>query len=219
MLSYSLTSDKAAEILQSINDEEATHMQTAIKSVNGYQAMPIEALLNHQRVIYVNGEINEQAAINVVQQMTYLVMEDSVRPIKLFINSCGGAIDAGMVIYDILQACPAPIQVYCTGKAYSMAAVLLCCGQHGRYILPHSKVMIHEPLISTGVGGKTSSIQTIAESMMKTKEEMVAILAKHTGQPLEKLYEVTKTDTFFSADEAVAFGLVDKVVDFAEMVK
>ena len=219
MLSYSLTSDKAAEILQSINDEEATHMQTAIKSVNGYQAMPIEALLNHQRVIYVNGEINEQAAINVVQQMTYLVMEDSVRPIKLFINSCGGAIDAGMVIYDILQACPAPIQVYCTGKAYSMAAVLLCCGQHGRYILPHSKVMIHEPLISTGVGGKTSSIQTIAESMMKTKEEMVAILAKHTGQPLKKLYEVTKTDTFFSADEAVDFGLVDKVVDFAEMVK
>ena len=219
MLSYSLTSDKAAEILQSINDEEATHMQTAIKSVNGYQAMPIEALLNHQRVIYVNGEINEQAAMNVVKQVTYLVIEDAVKPIKLFVNSCGGAIDAGMVIYDILQASPAPIQVYCTGKAYSMAAVLLCCGQHGRYILPHSKVMIHEPLISTGVGGKTSSIQTIAESMMKTKEEMVAILAKHTGQPLEKLYEVTKTDTFFSADEAVAFGLADKVVDFAEMVK
>ena len=194
-------------------------MQTVIKSVNGYQAMPIEALLNHQRVIYVNGEINEQAAMNVVQQMTYLVMEDSVRPIKLFINSCGGEIDSGMVIYDILQGSPAPIQVYCTGRAYSMAAVLLCCGRHGRYILPHSKVMIHEPLISTGVGGKTSSIQTIAESMMKTKEEMVAILAKHTGQPLEKLYEVTKTDTFFSADEAVAFGLADKVVDFAEMVK
>ena len=194
-------------------------MQTAIKSVNGYQAMPIEALLNHQRVIYVNGEINEQVAMNVVKQVTYLVIEDSVKPIKLFVNSCGGAIDAGMVIYDILQASPAPIQVYCTGKAYSMAAVLLCCGQHGRYILPHSKVMIHEPLISTGVGGKTSSIQTIAESMMKTKEEMVAILAKHTGQPLEKLYEVTKTDTFFSADEAVAVGLADKVVDFAEMVK
>ena len=118
-------------------------MQTVIKSVNGYQVMPIEALLNHQRVIYVNGEINEQAAMNVVQQMTYLVMEDSVRPIKLFINSCGGEIDSGMVIYDILQGSPAPIQVYCTGKAYSMAAVLLCCGRHGRYILPHSKVMIH----------------------------------------------------------------------------
>jgi ATP-dependent Clp protease protease subunit len=194
-------------------------MQTIIKSVNGYQVVPVDALLNAHRAIYISGEINDELAMNVMKQVTYLAHEDSTESIRMYINSCGGAIDAGMVIYDILQACPAPIQVYCTGKAYSMAAVLLCCGQHGRYILPHSKVMIHEPLISTGVGGKTSSIQTIAESMMKTKEEMVAILAKHTGQPLEKLYEVTKTDTFFSADEAVAFGLADKVVDFAEMVK
>ena len=194
-------------------------METVIKSVNGYQVVSVDALLNARRSIYISGEINDELAMNVVKQVTYLAREDSTEPIRMYINSCGGAIDAGMVIYDIMQASPAPIQVYCTGKAYSMAAVLLCCGQHGRYILPHSKVMIHEPLISTGVGGKTSSIQTIAESMMKTKEEMVAILAKHTGQPLEKLYEVTKTDTFFSADEAVAFGLADKVVDFAEMVK
>ena len=159
-------------------------MQTIIKSVNGYQVVPVDALLNAHRAIYISGEINDELAMNVVKQVTYLAHEDSTEPIRMYINSCGGAIDAGMVIYDILQACPAP-----------------------------------EPLISTGVGGKTSSIQTIAESMMKTKEEMVAILAKHTGQPLEKLYEVTKTDTFFSADEAVDFGLADKVVDFAEMVK
>lgn len=108
-------------------------METVIKSVNGYQVVSVDALLNSRRAIYISGGINDELAMNVVKQVTYLAHEDSAEPIRMYINSCGGEIDAGMVIYDVLQACPAPIQVYCTGKAYSMAAVLLCCGRHGRY--------------------------------------------------------------------------------------
>lgn len=194
-------------------------MQTLIKSVNGYQPIPVDAWLNARRLLFIQGEINDQLAMMVVKQAAYYVQEDAAQPIKLFINSCGGEIDAGMIIYDVIQSCPAPLYIYCTGKAYSMAAVLLCCGKAGqRYILPHSKVMIHEPLIASGVGGRTSSIQTIAESMMKTKDEMVSLLSRHTGQKQETLYEMTKTDHYFSAEEAVAFGLADKVADFAEMI-
>lgn len=194
-------------------------METVIKSVSGYQTVSVEALLNSKRTITINGEINDESAMAVVKQVAHLAQEDSSRNIKIFINSCGGDIDSGMVIYDVLQSCPAPIQVYCIGKAYSMAAILLCCGKDGRYILPHSKVMIHEPRVFSGIGGKTSSIQTMADSMMRVKEDMIAILVKHTGQPREKLDEMTKTDTYFSAEEAVAFGLADKVVDFAEVLK
>jgi len=219
MLSYSVTNKDLHSNDQGVEHKEIIGMETVLKSASGYQTVSIEAILNSKRVIFINGSIDDEMAMTVVQQATYLAQEDSSKPIKMLINSCGGEIDAGMVIYDILQSCPAPIKVYCTGKAYSMGATLLCCGKHGRYLLPHSRVMIHEPLAFSGVGGKTSSIQTMAESMLKVKDEMIAILAKHTGQPIEKLNEMTKTDTFFSADEAVEFGLADKVVDFAEVLK
>ena len=124
-----------------------------------------------------------------------------------------------MLIYDVLQANAAPIEVYCLGKAYSMAALLLCCGQHGRYLLPHSKVMLHEPLIPYGVGGKSSSIQTISESLLKTKQQLEELLAKHTGQTAAALDEITRTDHFFTAGEAVAFGLADGIKDFNEMME
>ena len=193
-------------------------MQTAMKSVNGIQEISVEALLSEQRIIYIEGTITYELAANFARQILYLSQQDSSQPVKVFISSDGGEIDAGMMIYDIIQSSAAPLELYCLGKAYSMAAVLLCCGQHGRYILPHSKVMLHEPLIQYGVSGKTSSIQTVAESMMKTKLDMEKILARHTGQSLERLADITKTDHFFSAQEAVEFGLVDGIKDFNEML-
>lgn len=194
-------------------------MQTIVKSVNGIQEISVEAALHGNRLLYIAGTIDYEAALAFVRQVMYLTQEDAGQPIKLFISSDGGEIDAGMLIYDVLQANAAPIEVYCLGKAYSMAALLLCCGQHGRYLLPHSKVMLHEPLIPYGVGGKSSSIQTISESLLKTKQQLEELLAKHTGQTAAALDEITRTDHFFTAGEAVAFGLADGIKDFNEMME
>lgn len=194
-------------------------MQTIVKSVNGIQEISVEAALHGNRRLYIAGTIDYEAALAFVRQVMYLTQEDAGQPIKLFISSDGGEIDAGMLIYDVLQANAAPIEVYCLGKAYSMAALLLCCGQHGRYLLPHSKVMLHEPLIPYGVGGKSSSIQTISESLLKTKQQLEELLAKHTGQTAAALDEITRTDHFFTAGEAVAFGLADGIKDFNEMME
>lgn len=194
-------------------------MNTVLYNSNGYQELTIDGLLQSKRMIYIEGEINDELAMKVTKKMTQLTQEDPLEPVKIFINSGGGSIDAGMVIYDIIQSAPMPIKLYCTGKAYSMAAVLFASGQHGRYLLPHSKVMIHEPLIPYGVGGKTSSVQTIASDLLKTKEEMIKILSKHTGQTLKKLRNITKNDTFFKGEEAVEFGLADEVIGFDKMME
>ena len=192
----------------------------AVKNVNGVQTMPVDALLGQRRIVYVCGEITDAMAIEFVQQIMYLNYEDDVMPIKVFINSGGGEINSGMMMYDVIQKSRAPVQLYCIGKAYSMAAVLLACGKKGnRYLLPHSKVMIHEPLIPYGVGGKSSSVQTISESLLKTKREMEELLAKHTGKTAEEIAENTKTDHFFEAEEAVSFGMADAIKEFDEMME
>ena len=191
----------------------------AIKSAGGIQQVALSAFLGQKRNVFILGEITEETAIGFLQQIMYLNYEDDVMPIKVFINSGGGEINSGMMMYDVIQKSRAPIQLYCIGKAYSMAAVLLACGKKGnRYLLPHSKVMIHEPLIPYGVGGKSSSVQTISESLLKTKREMETLLAKHTGKTAEEIAENTKTDHFFEAEEAVAFGMADEVKEFDEMM-
>lgn len=190
----------------------------AIKSSHGIQTVPITALLMQKRIVYLSGDITHDAAVEFSQQVIYFNFDDETVPIKVFIDSPGGEIAAGMAIYDVVQGSRAPIQFYCVGRAYSMAAVLLASGRHGRYLLPHSRVMIHEPLIPYGVGGKSSSVQTISEALLKTKQQMEALLAKHTGRTEAEIAENTKTDRFFDADEAVAFGLVDGVKRFDEMM-
>ena len=194
-------------------------MNTVIYSNSGYQELTVDGMLHSKRMIYIEGEINDAMAVKVSKEISQLTLEDAAEPVKIFINSGGGSIDAGMVIYDIIQSTPMPIKTYCLGRAYSMAAVLFCCGGHGRYLLPHSKVMIHEPLIPYGAGGKTSSIQNIADDLKKTKEEMVDILSKHTGQSKRKLRRITLNDAYFKGEEAVKFGLADKVMGFAEMME
>ncbi len=191
-----------------------------IKSVNGTQEVTLPAFLVQKRSVFVLGEITEDTAVDFLQKIMYLNLEDNVLPIKVFINSSGGEINSGMVMYDVIQKSRAPIHLYCIGKAYSMAAVLLACGKKGsRYLLPHSKVMIHEPLIPYGVGGKSSSVQTISESLLKTKREMEELLSKHTGKTAEEIAENTKTDHFFEAEEAVSFGMADGIKDFDEMME
>ncbi len=191
----------------------------AVKSVNGINDHPIEALLGERRIVEINGEITADSSMEFVREILYLNLGGS-EPIKVLINSPGGEITNGMLMYDVIQKSPAPIQLFCTGTAYSMAAVLLACGKKGnRFILPHGKCMLHEPLVPYGVGGKSSSVRTISESLLKTKREMEELLAKHTGHTPEEIDETTRTDHFFTAEEAVAFGLADAVRDFDALLE
>ena len=189
-----------------------------VKSSNGITVMPLETRLMGNRRIFIEGEIGELTACQFVKQIMAL-NDESTEPIHVYVNSGGGEVNSGMLMYDAIQSSEAPVRMYCIGKAYSMAAILFTSGQHGRFILPHSKLMLHEPLIPYGVGGKSSSIQTISDSLLRVKREMEELLSKHTGKTIKEISRITKTDHYFTADEAVAFGLADGVKDLSAMMK
>lgn len=164
------------------------------------------------RKIFLTGCVDDDMANKFVSEFLYLAQTDE--PIDIYINSPGGSVNSGLVIYDIIQSCEGkiPINMYCTGLAASMGAVILAGGQKGRrYILPHSKCMIHEPLMRGGEGGSATSIQKTADSIMKTKAILNGILAKHTGKKVEEIDESTSFDNYMNAEEAVAFGLCDEI--------
>lgn len=164
------------------------------------------------RKLFLTGLVDERMANQFVSEFLYLIQSDE--PIDIYINSPGGSVNSGLVIYDIIQSCDGklPINMYCTGMAASMAAVILAGGQKGRrFILPHSKCMIHEPLMTGGAGGSATSIQKTAESIMETKAILNGILAKHTGKNIDEINESTAFDNYMNAEDAVAFGLCDEV--------
>ena len=162
--------------------------------------------------IFLIGEVTEEMANDFILEMLYLI--ETGNPIDIFINSPGGLVDAGLVIYDMIQACEKKVEIniYCTGNAASMAAIILAGGQKGhRFILPHSKVMIHEPLISGGLGGSATSIKKSADKILETKELTNGILAKHTGKTIEEIDKATAFDNFMNAKEAIEFGICDMI--------
>ena len=177
------------------------------------------AALLGRRKISVFGAITMTSAQEFVHELLCLLDSDRNQPIQVLINSEGGEIDAGMLIYDAIQSCPVPLKLYCMGYAYSMAAVLLASGQYGRYILPHSRVMIHEPAITGGFCGRSKSIQAVSESLLQTKRDMEKLLAAHTGKTPEEIADATREDHFFTAEEALAFGLVDKIIGVNELME
>ena len=195
-------------------------MNTMVKSCNGITMVPMEARLLEDRKIFLEGEINQQSAMEFVRQIMLLVKEDSRKPIDIMMNSPGGSINAGLVIYDVLQSLQTPVRMFCMGAAYSMGALLFAGGPKGsRFMLPNSELMLHEPLLGSRVGGNASSIHSISESLMETRRKVNGILAKHTGKTVEEIEEATRFDHYFSAEESVAFGLADRIVDFREMME
>ena len=137
-----------------------------------------------------------------------------VDEIKVLINSPGGEINAGMLMYDVIQDSKAPIKTYCIGRAYSMAAILLACGRYGRYMLPHSELMIHEPLIDGRIGGSSSSIKSISDALIENKRNINEILAKHTGKSVEEVEKASAYDHYFTPEESIDFGLCDEIINF-----
>lgn len=181
------------------------------ESVNGIQEVSLYTNAFSNRKMFLFGPIDEKTVYSFTAQMLYL-MEDEQSPIDIYINSPGGEVNSGLAIYDLIQSCKAPINMYCIGMAASMGALIFAGGKEGhRFMLPHSKVMIHEPLIPNGVGGSASSIKSTADSILQTRELLNGILAKHTGKTLEEINKATDHDNFMTANEAIEFGLCDKV--------
>ncbi|MBO5371603.1 MAG: ATP-dependent Clp protease proteolytic subunit [Lachnospiraceae bacterium] len=185
-------------------------MYTQVKSSNGITLVPMESRLLSDRVIFIEGEINENQAMNFVKALMVLRSEDAKKPIKILINTPGGEVNSGMLMYDVIQSCKTPLEMYCMGKAYSMGAVIFASGNKGkRYMLENSEIMVHEPLLGNRVGGNSSSIKSISESLLETKDKLNKILAKHTGKTEEEVEQATRYDHYFQAEEAVEFGLAD----------
>ena len=177
----------------------------------GERSYDIYSRLLKDRIIFLSGEIDDVTANLVVAQMLFLEMEDPDKDISLYINSPGGSVTAGMAIYDTMQYLRCPVSTLCIGMAASMGAFLLTAGAKGmRRILPNAEVMIHQPL--GGAQGQATDIAIHAEYIMKIKKKLNTILAQRTGQPLEKVEADTERDHFLSAEEALAYGIVDEIV-------
>ena len=177
----------------------------------GERSYDIFSRLLKERVVFLVGPVEDQVANLVVAQLLYLESENPDKDISLYINSPGGAVTAGLSIYDTIQFIKPHVNTLCVGQAASMGALLLAAGTAGkRHILPHSRVMIHQPL--GGYQGQATDIDIHAREILNTRDRLTGILAHHTGQPLEKVREDTERDYFMSADAAVEYGLVDRVV-------
>lgn len=181
------------------------------KEINGERSYDIYSRLLKDRIIILNGEIDDNSANIVVAQLLYLDSE-SHEDINLYINSPGGSITAGMAIYDTMNFIKSKVSTICIGMAASMAAFLLSSGEKGkRMALPNSEVMIHQPL--GGAKGQATEIQIAAERILKLKNKINTILSKNTNQPLSKIEQDTERDYFLSAKEAKNYGLIDKIIE------
>ncbi len=182
------------------------------KSQFGERAYDIYSRLLKERIIFIGTPIDDQVANLIMAQLLHLESENTELDIKVYINSPGGSVSAGLAIYDTMQYIRSDVQTICMGMAASMGAVLLAGGATGkRYTLPNSRIMIHQVLAS-GLSGQATDIEIHAKEILKMKDSLNRILAKHTGQDLQKVEKDTDRDYFLSADEAKKYGLVDEII-------
>jgi len=189
---------------------------TLLKTNNGICQVPLETKLFSKRCISISGEINEDLAIDFTNKLLELNSE-SDSPITVLINSMGGELNSGLLIYDSIIGSNALIRMICRGKAYSMAAVLFACA-HERYMLPNSELMLPQPLLGRSVSGNVSSIKSISDSMLETNAKINTILAKHTGKTKEEIDIATSFDHYFLPNDAVDFNLCDDIIDFSKII-
>ena len=189
------------------------------QSGRGERAFDIYSRLLKERIIFLVGPVNDHTANLVVAQMLFLESENPDKDIFFYINSPGGSVTAGMSIFDTMNFIKPDVSTLCLGQAASMGAFLLSAGAKGkRFALPNSRIMIHQPLISGGLGGQASDIEIHARELIKIKQKLNEFLAKHTGQPLEKVERDPDRDNFMSAEAAQEYGLIDQVIATREDV-
>ena len=178
----------------------------------GERAYDIYSRLLKDRIVFVGTPIDDTIANLIIAQILFLQMEDPAKDINIYIHSPGGSVTAGLAIYDTMQFVKCDVSTYCLGQAASMGALLLAAGTKGkRYSLPHSRVMIHQPW--GGAQGTASDISIHAKEILKLKDDLNKILAKHTGQPFEQIEKDTDRDFFMSATESKTYGIVDQVIE------
>ena len=179
---------------------------------NGYYRFDIRDEMLSRRELECVGEINADSVYSLSRQLRHLQQEDPDAEITMYINSPGGEVSSGMALYDVMQGISCPVRTVCLGTAASMAAVLFAAGDM-REILPHGRVMIHDPLIPGGIGGSALQVERTSQNLLKTREDICSVLAKACGKTLEEIYAKTATDSWFDAQEAVDFGLADRVIE------
>ena len=181
------------------------------QTARGERAYDIYSRLLKERLVLAVGAVDDHMANVIVAQLLFLESENPDKDISLYINSPGGVVTAGMAIYDTMQYIKPDVSTICLGQAASMGAVLLAGGAKGkRYALPHSRVMIHQPL--GGAEGQATEMEIRVREILKIREKLNAVLSRHTGQPIETIKADTDRDNFMSADEAVSYGLIDSVL-------
>lgn len=181
------------------------------KTLQGERAYDIYSRLLKDRIIFLGGPIDDTVANLIIAQLLFLDAEDNKKDIQMYVNSPGGEVYSGMAIYDTMKYVKSPVSTICVGMAASMAAFLLAGGEKGkRFSLPNSRILIHQPM--GGTKGQATDIKIQAEEILKIREEMNKILAKNTGQPISKVAEDTERDYYMRADEAMKYGIIDKVI-------
>lgn len=197
-------------------DPRDIHMNTLVpmvveQSARGERAYDIYSRLLKERVIFVTGPIEDYGASLITAQLLFLEAENPKKEVHMYINSPGGVVTAGLAIYDTMQYIRPPVQTMCIGQAMSIASLLLCAGKKGeRYCLPNSRILVHQP--SAAFSGNAADISRHAQEIVKVKRRLNEIYAKHTGQPVETIEKALDRDTYMSAEEARAFGLIDQLM-------
>ena len=182
------------------------------RSSNGERSYDIYSRLLKDRIVLLSGEINDAVASSITAQLLFLAAEDSEKDIYLYINSPGGSVTAGMAIYDTMRFIKPNVSTICLGMAASMGAFLLAAGEKGkRFALPNSEIMIHQPL--GGMQGQATDMQIAAEHILKVKQRLNKILSENTNQSYEKVCQDTERDNYMFSEDALAYGLIDKIID------
>ena len=188
------------------------------QSSRGERAYDIYSRLLKDRIIFLGSDVHDDMANTIIAQMLFLESEDPEKEISLYLNSPGGSVTAGLALYDTMQYIGPDVATICMGQTSSMAAILLAAGTKGkRYALPNSRIMIHQPL--GGAQGQATDIDIQAREILKTRENINQILAKHTGQDIEKIRKDTDRDFFMTCEEAKAYGIIDKIITKREIQK
>ena len=204
-------SGKIAKATRDSTKARMTEIYNQYGQYQQYRQMSLDDMLLENRIVFLIGEISYGRAAEVIMKMLYLDNLKRASEISLYINSPGGSVDDTMAIYDTIRFVGSPVATYCIGRAQSGAAVILAAGTKGkRHALPHAKVMLHQPW--GGVTGQAADIKIQAEEIMKAKKVINEILAKHSGQSIEKIAAETERDRYMTADEAKEYGLIDEVL-------
>lgn len=180
------------------------------ESSRGYDLIPIRDEMLSHREVELAGEVDADSVNTLIRELRYLQRQDPEGEITMYINSPGGGVDSGMALYDVMQAVSCPVRTVCVGLAASMAALLFISGSR-RDMLPHSRLLIHDPLI-VQTGGSALRLKAVSDDLMETRQITARVISEHSGRSLEEILEKTAKDSFFRAEEAVAFGLADNII-------